>query len=70
MNVKAVEQYADNHQANHMLVSAKSGLNVNELFADLSERIFKAHFEGKAKNNRLRKNPKLILDSKEVEKQR
>lgn len=51
------------HNANHFVVSAKNGLNVKEMFSDLSERIFRANFENKATTSRLRNNKKLTLDT-------
>lgn len=36
VNNAEVEKYAKQHNASHFLVSAKNGMNVNELFADLA----------------------------------
>jgi GTPase SAR1 family protein len=57
-----VEKFAKLHNATHFLVSAKNGLNVKEMFADLSERIFRANFENKTGSSRMRNNKQLIVD--------
>lgn len=49
------------HKANHFIVSVKNGLNIKEMFKDISERIYKANFTNKTGGNRLRNNPKLTI---------
>ena len=39
-----VEKFAKQNNAAHFVVSAKNGVNINQMFADLSERVYKEHF--------------------------
>lgn len=65
VNNNEVEKFAKLHNANHFVVSAKNGLNVKEMFSDLSERIYRSNFENKATTSRLRNNKKLTLDTQQ-----
>jgi Ras-related protein Rab-11A len=63
VNNNEVDKFAKQHNANHFVVSAKNGVNVKEMFADLAERIFRANFENKVASSRMRNNKKLIIES-------
>ena len=62
VNNAEVEKYAKQHNASHFLVSAKNGMNIKELFADLAERICQNSPDSKPEPSKSRINPKLHLD--------
>lgn len=58
-----VEKFAKQHNATHVLVSAKNGLGIQELFKDISERIYRANCESKPVIGSSRRNKGLIIET-------
>ena len=69
MNAKEVDKFAESHNANHFLVSAKNGLNIKELFEEIAERIYSSKNANKMGAKSMRNNPRLTIESTQPGKQ-
>ena len=60
---KEAERFAKEFKAEHFLVSAKSGSNINELFVQMAESIYEhKHKRGETHLQGTRRNPRLKVE--------